>query len=61
MQRKPLEVVYKKSYSEKFHNIHRKTHVLESLFDKVAGLKVLLHTNFHEALQTAASDMDTFH
>ena len=28
---------YKKSYSQKFHNIHRKTPALESLLNKVAG------------------------
>ena len=31
---------YKKGYSEKFRNIHRKTSVLESLFNKIAGLQV---------------------
>ena len=29
-----------KMLSEKFHKFHRKTHVFQSLFDKVAGLKV---------------------
>ena len=33
-----LEVFCKKRYSYKFHKIHRKTPVLESLFNKVAGL-----------------------
>ena len=36
-QKQPLEVFYKKC-SYKFHNIHIKTPVLESLFNKVAGL-----------------------
>ena len=30
---------FKKGVLKKFHNIHRKTPVLESLFSKVAGLK----------------------
>ena len=33
------EAICKKSFSSKFCNIHRETPVLESLFNKVAGLK----------------------
>ena len=36
----PPEIFYKKSYSENFLNIHRKTLVLEYLFNKVRGLIV---------------------
>ena len=35
----PPEIFYKKSYSENFLNIHRKTLVLEYLFNKVRGFK----------------------
>ena len=38
-QKKPPEVFSKKSCSQKFPNIHRKTPVLESLFQKVADLQ----------------------
>ena len=38
IQKQPAEVLYKKNCSKAFRNIHRKTPVLESLFDKVAGL-----------------------
>ena len=38
-QKQPPEVLCKKSCSWKFLNIHSKTLVLESLFNKVAGLK----------------------
>ena len=49
---------YKKSYSSKFHKIHRKTPVLESLFNKVALLKRILWQrsfplNFVKFLRTA--------
>ena len=37
LQKQPPEVLCKKRYSYKFHNIHRKTPVPESLFNKVAG------------------------
>ena len=36
--KKPPKVVYGKSFSSTFRNIHRNTLVLESLFNKVAGL-----------------------
>ena len=39
-QKQPLEVFYGKRWSQKFCNIHRKTSVLESLFNKIAVLKV---------------------
>ena len=39
IQEQPPEMFYKKSYSYIFRSIHRKTPVLESLFNKVAGLK----------------------
>ena len=52
-QKQLPEVFYKKSCSQKFPNIHRKTPVLESLFQKVADLqdcnfikKRLLHRYF---------------
>ena len=37
-----LEVFYGNICSEKFRKIHRKTPVLESLFNKVAGPRSLL-------------------
>ena len=61
------KIFLKKSYSYKFRNIHRKAPVLESLFNKVAGLHVcnfikkrLQYRSFSvkiakEHLQTAAS------
>ena len=39
LSKQPPEVFYKKSCFQNFPNIHRKTPVLESLFNKVAGLK----------------------
>ena len=39
IQRQPPEVFHKKSCSEKFCNIHKKTIVLKSLFNKVADLQ----------------------
>ena len=39
LEKQSLEVFYKKICSQKFPNIHRKTSVLESLFNKVAGLQ----------------------
>ena len=38
-QKQLPEVFYKKSYSQKFPNTHRKTPLLESLFQKVADLQ----------------------
>ena len=38
-QKQPSEVFYRKSCSKKFRNIHRKTPVLESPFDRLAGFK----------------------
>ena len=38
-QKQPFADVLQNMYSWQFHNIHRKTHVLESLFNKVAGLQ----------------------
>ena len=38
-KKQPPEVFCKKRCPWKFRNIHRKTPVLESLFNKVAGLK----------------------
>ena len=38
-QKQTPKVFYKKGCSKKFRNIHRKTPVLESLFNKVAKLK----------------------
>ena len=43
---------YKRSCSQKFCNIHRKTPVLESVFNKVAGVQVYLEKH----LRTAACD-----
>ena len=40
VQKQPPEVFYKKCYSKKFDNIHRKTPALQSIFNKVAGLQV---------------------
>ena len=40
LQKQPQEVFYDKNCSEKFRNIQRKAPVLESIFNKVAGLKV---------------------
>ena len=52
-QKQPPEVFRKKSYSQKFRNIHKKTPVFESLFNKVTGFQVsniitkrLQHRNF---------------
>ena len=39
-QKQPSEIIHKKSCSE-FHNIHRKTPVLESLFNEVFFLTLL--------------------
>ena len=38
--KQPPKMFYKKSFSKKFRNIHKKTPVLKSLFIKVAGLKL---------------------
>ena len=38
-QRKPLEMFYKERCSQKFGNIHRNASVLESLYNKVAGIQ----------------------
>ena len=38
VQKKPLEVFYKERCSQKFGNIHRNAPVLESLYNKVAGI-----------------------
>ena len=38
-QKQPPEVFFEKSCSEKFCNIHRKTPVLQFLFNKFSGLK----------------------
>ena len=38
-QEQPPEVFYKKRCSQRFRNIHRKTLLLESLFNKVAGFR----------------------
>ena len=35
LQKQPLEVFYKRSWSQKFRNTYKKTLVLESLFDTV--------------------------
>ena len=35
--KQPSEVFYKNNFASKFHNIHRKTLVFESLLNKVAG------------------------
>ena len=41
----------------KFRNIHRKTHVLKSLFNKVANCcGIFKNTSFEEHLRTAASE-----
>ena len=45
--------------SEKFHNIHRKTPLLESLFDRVAGLQAKI-VNFQEQLFGRTSVKDCF-
>ena len=41
--KQPTEVLYQRSSQKKFHNIHRKTPVLVSVFNKVEGLQVLEH------------------
>ena len=53
-QKEPFADVLQKRYSYKFHNNHRKTSVLESLFNKVVDLKAssfikkrLQHRRFH--------------
>ena len=53
-QKEPFADVLQKRYSYKFHNNHRKTPVLESLFNKVVDLKAssfnkkrLQHRHFH--------------
>ena len=38
-QKQPFANVLKNRYSEKFHNIHKKAPVLDSLFNKAAVLK----------------------
>ena len=53
---------YKKSYSEELCYIYKKTHVLEFLFNKVAGMKVceycaiLKKSYFEEHLYIAVSN-----
>ena len=44
LQKQPQEVFYAKSCSEKFCNIYRKTPVLASPFNKVAGLQQAFST-----------------
>ena len=39
VQKQPPEMFYKKRCSEKYHKIHRKAPVPESLFNKIAGLR----------------------
>ena len=39
LQKQPSEVFYKKGFPKKFRNIHRKTPVLASLFNKVSGFQ----------------------
>ena len=39
LQKQPPEVAFKERCSKKTHKISRKTHVLESLFNKVAGVR----------------------
>ena len=71
-QKESTEVFYKKICSYKFHNIHKKTPMLESLFNKVAALQacsvIKRHSNmglrknfkktyFGEHLRTAASEI----
>ena len=59
-QKKPPEVFYEKSCSQKFHTIHRKTPVPESLFNKVELKKRLWHrcfpVNFAKFLRTLLGD-----
>ena len=38
-QKQPPEVFYKKGVFKKLRKIHKKAHVLESLFNKVEGLR----------------------
>ena len=38
IKKQPLEVIYKKAVLKNFLKIHRKTSVLKSLFNQVAGL-----------------------
>ena len=40
IQKQPFIVVPQNKYFQKFRNIHKETVVLESLFNKVAGLKI---------------------
>ena len=39
VQKKPLEVFYEEICSQKFGNIYRNASVLESLYNKVAGIQ----------------------
>ena len=71
-QKQPPEDFYKKSCSETFRYFHRKTPVLESIFNKIAGLvaglqlrrlqhrcftvKNFKNAYFQEHLQTTTSD-----
>ena len=53
IQKQPPEVFYRKSCSEKFRNIHRKTFVLESPFNRLAGFKTCCFpVNFVKFLRT---------
>ena len=49
LHKQPKDVFYKKSCSWQFRNIHRKTTVLESLFNTIAGLQ----TYYEEFLRNA--------
>ena len=51
IQKRSPEVFYEKGFFKKFRIFHRKTPVLESLFNKVASLKIY----FDEQLWTIAS------
>ena len=41
-QKEPLKVFCKKSFIRNFRKFHKKTPMLESLFDKVAGLQTFI-------------------
>ena len=55
-QKQPTEVFYKKNCFYKFRNIHRKTTVFESLFNKVAGQHRCFPVDIANFLRTSVND-----
>ena len=55
MQKEPPEVFYKKAIVNNFSNIHRKTPVLESLFNS-EYCEIFNSSYFEEHLRTVASE-----